>query len=132
MGQIETGTEGLERGTGRLQLALRAAPFAVFEQGAGEQCTRAGPVVGGIRVAPEIRGSPQALDRTCAVAFGEEHRPLSAVRGGPDQLAVTGITDVVGTANVYSGDERIGAAVRLAYDDAVEWVARHSGEGPAT
>ena len=48
-----------------------------------------------------------------------------------EQLAVTGITDVIGTANVYPGDERIGAAVHLAYDDAVAWVARRSGDGPA-
>ena len=49
-----------------------------------------------------------------------------------EQLAVTGITDVIGTANIYAGDERVGAAVRLAYDDAVAWVAQRSGEGPAT
>jgi len=47
-----------------------------------------------------------------------------------EQLTVTGITDVIGAANMYAGDERIGAAVRLAYDDAVAWVAQHSGEGP--
>ena len=47
-----------------------------------------------------------------------------------EQLTVTGITDVIGTANVYAGDERIGAAVRLAYDDAVVWVAQYSGNGP--
>jgi SulP family sulfate permease len=40
-----------------------------------------------------------------------------------EQLAVTGITDVIGIENVYSGDERVGAAVRRAYDDAVAWVA---------
>ena len=48
-----------------------------------------------------------------------------------EQLAVTGITDVIGTENVYAGDERIGAAVRFAYEDAAAWVARHSGDGPA-
>lgn len=47
-----------------------------------------------------------------------------------EQLAVTGITDVIGAEDVYAGDERIGAAVRLAYDDAVGWVERHSDEGP--
>jgi len=39
-----------------------------------------------------------------------------------EQLAVTGITAVIGAENVYSGDERVGAAVRRAYDDAVAWV----------
>jgi len=47
-----------------------------------------------------------------------------------EQLSVTGITDVIGSENVYTGDERIGAAVRFAYDDAVVWVVRHSDEGP--
>ena len=36
-----------------------------------------------------------------------------------EQLAVTGITDVIGDANVYAGDERVGATVQRAYDDAV-------------
>jgi SulP family sulfate permease len=40
-----------------------------------------------------------------------------------EQLGVTGITDVIGVENMYSGDERVGAAVRRAYDDAVTWVA---------
>jgi hypothetical protein len=41
--QVETGTEGLERGAGGLQLALSAAPFALFEEGSGEQRSRASP-----------------------------------------------------------------------------------------
>jgi SulP family sulfate permease len=48
-----------------------------------------------------------------------------------EQLAVTGITELIGTANVYPGDERIGAAVRAAYADAVAWVAQRTGDGSA-
>jgi len=40
-----------------------------------------------------------------------------------EQLIVTNITDTIGDANVYAGDERVGAAVRRAYDDAVRWIA---------
>ena len=40
-----------------------------------------------------------------------------------EQLAVTGITDVIGPSNVYEGDERVGATVLRAYEDAVAWVA---------
>jgi SulP family sulfate permease len=40
-----------------------------------------------------------------------------------EQLALTGITNVIGVENVYSGDERVGAAVRRAHDEAVAWVA---------
>jgi sulfate permease, SulP family len=39
------------------------------------------------------------------------------------QLEVAGIIDVIGPENVYRGDERVGAAVRRAYDDAIAWVA---------
>lgn len=39
-----------------------------------------------------------------------------------EQLAVTGITDVIGATNVYEGDERIGAATLRAFEDAVAWV----------
>jgi SulP family sulfate permease len=51
-----------------------------------------------------------------------------------EQLAVTGITGLIGAENVYMGDERVGATVRRAYDDAVRWVAQRapaaaSGEG---
>jgi len=40
-----------------------------------------------------------------------------------EQLAVTGITDVIGDAAVYPGDERVGATVTRAYADARAWIA---------
>ena len=46
-----------------------------------------------------------------------------------EQLAVTGITAVIGAENVYAGDHRVGAAIRRAYDDAVAWVAANRGGG---
>lgn len=39
------------------------------------------------------------------------------------QLTVTGVTAVIGAGNIYTSDERVGATVRRAYADAVEWVA---------
>jgi sulfate permease, SulP family len=39
-----------------------------------------------------------------------------------EQLAVTGITGVIGADNVYPGDERVGAALKRAYTDALAWV----------
>ena len=38
------------------------------------------------------------------------------------QLEVTGVTAVVGTENIYTSDERVGATVRRAYAEALEWV----------
>ena len=46
-----------------------------------------------------------------------------------EQLAVTGITAVIGAENIYRGDERVGAALRRAYDDAVAWVAARPAGG---
>jgi SulP family sulfate permease len=40
-----------------------------------------------------------------------------------EQLEVTDITSTVGDANVYAGDERVGATVRRAYEDGVLWVS---------
>ena len=42
-----------------------------------------------------------------------------------EQLGVTGITDVIGEANIYPGDERVGATIKRAHADAVAWVDAH-------
>jgi SulP family sulfate permease len=44
------------------------------------------------------------------------------------QLRVTGVTAVVGSDNIYTSDERVGATVRRAYEDALEWVAAQGSE----
>ena len=47
-----------------------------------------------------------------------------------EQLAVTGITDVIGPDNIYRGDERVGASVTRAQADAAAWIlARQRDEG---
>jgi SulP family sulfate permease len=40
-----------------------------------------------------------------------------------EQLVVTNITATIGASNVYAGDERVGATVLRAYEDAVRWVS---------
>jgi SulP family sulfate permease len=42
-----------------------------------------------------------------------------------EQLAVTGIRDIVGDESIYPGDERVGATVARALADAEAWVAAH-------
>ena len=51
-----------------------------------------------------------------------------------EQLRVTGIIDLIGADNVYSGDERVGASLERAHSDAVAWVNAHrrSGGAPGT
>ncbi len=44
-----------------------------------------------------------------------------------EQLRVTGVTDVVGTENVYPADEWLGATLTRAYADAQTWVSRDDG-----
>lgn len=39
-----------------------------------------------------------------------------------EQLRVAGITALIGSENVYAGDERVGAALRRAHADAAAWV----------
>ena len=39
-----------------------------------------------------------------------------------EQLRVTGVTDVIGTGNIYPGDERVGATLKRAYRDAAAWI----------
>ena len=47
-----------------------------------------------------------------------------------EQLAVTGITSVIGPDSIYSGDERVGASVARAQADAAAWIqARQHSDG---
>ena len=46
-----------------------------------------------------------------------------------EQLAVTGITVVIGEGSVYRGDERVGATIRQAESDAQAWVESHRQDG---
>jgi len=46
-----------------------------------------------------------------------------------EQLAVTGITAVIGQDSVYRGDERVGATIRQAESDAQAWVESHRQHG---
>ena len=39
-----------------------------------------------------------------------------------EQLRVTGVTDVIGPENIYPGDERVGATLKRAYEDATAWI----------
>ena len=45
-----------------------------------------------------------------------------------DQLAVTGVTDLIGQDNIYISNEWIGKMARQAYDDACQWVLTHRGD----
>jgi sulfate permease, SulP family len=47
---------------------------------------------------------------------------VSASERIQEQLAVTGIINLIGADNVYEGDERVGATVKRAHADATAWV----------
>jgi sulfate permease, SulP family len=67
--------------------------------------------------------------RRYALALAAVGSKLVIVSAGAqiqEQLALTGITDVIGPDGVYAGDERLGAAVRQAYDDAIAWTGNGS------
>lgn len=63
-------------------------------------------------------------------AVGSKLVIVSANERIQEQLVATGITDVVGAANVYGGDERVGAALQRAYDDARAWVDARARDEP--
>jgi sulfate permease, SulP family len=46
-----------------------------------------------------------------------------------EQFAVTGVTEVVGADNIYSGTEWIGATLKQAHSDAAAWVATNMARG---
>jgi sulfate permease, SulP family len=62
-------------------------------------------------------------------ALGSKLVIVSANQRIQEQLAVTGITDLIGFENVYTGDERVGATVKRAHADAMAWIEtnRHVG-----
>jgi len=69
-----------------------------------------------------------------AQSLAEVHSKLVVVSTNEridEQLGVTGITAVIGAENVYAGDERVGAAVKRAYEDALVWVATDRDRGGA-
>ena len=68
--------------------------------------------------------------------YGESLRDVDSklvIVSGDDQLnaqlAVTGVTAVVGESNIYTSDERVGATVRRAYAEALDWVETQRGQG---
>jgi SulP family sulfate permease len=53
----------------------------------------------------------------------------STSRDIDEQLAVSGIADVIGEDGIFSGDERVGAAVKRAEARAMAWIEQQAGDG---
>ena len=47
---------------------------------------------------------------------------VSASEQIQDQLRAAGVTDVIGSQDIYTGDERVGATFKRAYADATAWI----------
>lgn len=47
-----------------------------------------------------------------------------------EQLAATGVIEVIGADAVYRGEERLGAALQVAESDAAAWVEQHRNDRP--
>ena len=62
-------------------------------------------------------------------AAGSKLVIVSAGERIQQQLDATGITDVIGADNIYTGDERVGATLRRAHREAVAWVEAHRDPG---
>lgn len=57
---------------------------------------------------------------------------VSADENMEEQLAMAGITGVVGSQSVYASDEWVGQTLKQAYRDATEWVEAHEGDEDET
>ena len=58
-------------------------------------------------------------------ATGSKLVIVSASERIQEQLRVTGVTDLIGPENIYTGDERVGATLKRAYADATAWVEQN-------
>jgi SulP family sulfate permease len=67
-----------------------------------------------------LRRYAQAL-----AATGSKLVIVSASERIQEQLRVTGVTDLIGPENIYTGDERIGATVKRAYADGTAWIEQN-------
>jgi sulfate permease, SulP family len=50
---------------------------------------------------------------------------VSASQRIQEQLHVTGVTDLIPSEDIYTGDERVNAALKRAYADAVTWIEQN-------
>jgi sulfate permease, SulP family len=55
-------------------------------------------------------------------AVGSKLVIVSAAAQIREQLAVSGIAELIGTENIYGGDHRAGAATERAYKEATAWI----------
>jgi hypothetical protein len=65
------------------------------------------------------------------VAVGSKPVIVSVGEQVREQLRVTGVTDVVGSENIYTGNERIGSTLKRAYTDAAAWIQQNQRTGEA-
>jgi SulP family sulfate permease len=62
-------------------------------------------------------------------AAGSKLVIVSASERIQEQLRVTGVTDLITPGNIYSGDERVAATLKRAYEDAMTWIEQNQQAG---
>lgn len=62
-------------------------------------------------------------------AAGSKLVIVSASEHITEQLRVAGVTGLISSASIYAGDERVGAALRHAYTDALAWTEQNGEAG---
>ncbi len=107
--------------------SLFFAAAAAFESGlpALTDASRHSVVILRLRGRAELGTTFMKVLRRYAQGLGALESKLvivSASKRIQEQLGVTGLTDVIGAENVYTGDERVGATLKRAHADAVAWV----------
>ena len=75
-----------------------------------------------------LHGRPAPL-RPGPRSYGSKLVIVSASERIQEQLRVTGVTDLIGPENIYTGDERVGATLKRAYADATAWIEQNQPPG---
>ena len=107
-------------------LFFAAAPVFEAALPAVGEASRDTVVILRLRGRSDLGTTSMDVLRRYAVSLQEVGSKLVIVSDGDrilEQLVVTDITSTVGAQNVYTGDERVGATVRRAYEDALRWVS---------
>ncbi len=106
-------------------LFFAAAPVLETLLPTPDETSRGSVVIIRVRGRVELGVTFLALLRRYAVslaAVGSKLVIVSTNERVEEQLRVAGITELIGPENVYTGDERVGAALRRAHADAAAWV----------
>ena len=110
-------------------LFFASAPVLESRLPAPTHASRNSVVILRMRGRSELGTTLMDVLRRYAEALAQRDCKLVIVSAGErvqEQLRITGVSDAMGSENIYGGDERVGASLRRAYRDAQAWVEHNT------